>query len=215
MQSVEDLGVQNMKFVCPLPIPWNETYQRLLKAWEAEGKKGRPPPVPLILNGWVYSNDVEKAERWQATIKWAEARGLTSLLPRLTDDEQYVVEELSGYQIGPMGGPMFLPWDFTEKEKPSKELLQETLLRLKKEWADVVGADLARVTKPIGFTGAKGRRLLVQADNSMKPPWGEWDRLAPDERRRGFTKFRQAVNDAIAPLAVDHIDFDTSEKSPS
>ena len=104
---------------------------------------------------------------------------------------------------------MFQPWDFTEKPKPSEDIVQDALARLQQAWPKVAGPDLAKVTHPIKFTGAKRRRLLVHADKKMIPPWGDWDRLAGDTSR-SFTKLRQSVNEVIAPLVVDHIDFDTS-----
>lgn len=168
--------------------------------------------MPLILNGWVYSNDVEKAERWSRTIRWTESNGYSSLIPQLADQDKYLVKDLSSYEVGPMGGPMCLPWDFEKKEKPADESVGHALGTLRQKWVEVAGAELAKITEPIGFTGAKRRRLLVHADGCAKPPWGEWHGLSPDDRHRAFTMLRQAVNDAIAPLMVDHIDFDTSER---
>lgn len=199
-----------MKFVCPLPVPWDEIYQALKERWEHGGKKSPPPPVPLILNGWVFSNDVEKAKRWRQTLDWAETYGLESLIPGLRDDQKYMVSDLSSYRVGPMGGPMFLPWDLETKEIPSDSEVQEALEKLKWEWDLIVGHDLARITSPVALTGKKKRRLLIKADKRFKPPWGDWDYLGPGEERRTFTYLRRSVNGAISPLEVDHIDFDTT-----
>ena len=45
-----------------------------------------PPPVPLILAGWAYSNDVEKRSRWQETLAWADHHGLGTLLSDIGDE---------------------------------------------------------------------------------------------------------------------------------
>ena len=200
-----------MMFVCPLPIPWHETYQRLEAAWEERGRRGSPPPVPLILSGWVYSNDVAKACRWSDTLSWAESHGFSDLIPKFANEQKYMVAEMSCYDVGPRGGPMYLPWNRDEKERRTEGALKSAFVKLEKDWAMIAGEKLAAVTRPMGFTGRKKRRLLVKADPSVKPPWGEWDRLAPDERRRAFTRLRKASNDTIAPLMVDHIDFDTAK----
>jgi hypothetical protein len=69
------------------------------------------------------------------------------------------------------------------------------------------------VTRPVAFTGKKARRLLVQAEGEAIPPWGGWfDRSTEEAKRRTFTRFRSAVNKAIAPHEVDHIDFVTDEE---
>jgi hypothetical protein len=62
----------------------------------------------------------------------------------------------------------------------------------------------------VAFTGKKARRLLVQAEGTATPPWGGWSYRSPDEaKRRTFTRFRSAVNKAIGPHEVDHIEFIT------
>jgi hypothetical protein len=53
------------------------------------------------------------------------------------------------------------------------------------------------------------RRLVVSVSQSApSPPWGDWNRLANNESRRAFTELRRKVNTAIAPLEIDHIDFE-------
>ena len=193
-------------FICPLPILWNEIYQKLDSAWKPK-KEDFPPPPPLVLSGWHYSNDLEKKRRWEWTLKWAERNGLSALIPVITDDQAYFVSEISTYSVGPMGGPMYLAWDFTPKTRPEADLVEATLQKLEQEWPVIAGDELGAVTRPLRFSGKKLRRLLVGADPNHQPPWGSWTDRMPGEQRRAFTKFRQAVNDAIAPLMVDHIDF--------
>ncbi len=200
-----------MRFVCPLPRPWHEIYQCLKAAWEKTGRQGEPPPVPLILNGWIYSNEVAKHERWQDTITWARQNGLEHLIPNLADDQKYIVEELTSYAVGPLGGPMYLHWNFEVKKRPENAAIVIALERLKEHWSEVAGVKLAAHTEPLKFTGKRQRRLLVKASRAIQPPWGSWDQLIPGHERRTFTRLRQAVNGVIAPLAVDHIDFEISD----
>jgi hypothetical protein len=43
-----------MRRICPHPIQWNAIYERLLRI--AEERPELPtPPIPLILNGWVFA----------------------------------------------------------------------------------------------------------------------------------------------------------------
>ena len=76
------------------------------------------------------------------------------------------------------------------------------------QWPQIVGKELSGITHPLDFTGKKARRLLVRADNNTLPPWGDWvNRSTVESERRTFTHFRAAVNKAISPHEVDHIDF--------
>jgi hypothetical protein len=199
-----------MKFICPLPIPWHEIYQNLFRAWEQGGREGPPPPLPLILNGWLFSNDADKAQRWAETLEWTEVHGYGNLIPDLHDDEKYIADKTVPYEIGPLGGPMHRSWGLDTKGRPSEQALADTLSRLKVHWSEIVGPELAAHTGPLMFSGRKMRRLLVHADPSFTPPWGSWHHLSENSRRREFTRLRKTINEFISPLEVDHIDFDTS-----
>jgi hypothetical protein len=195
-----------MTKVCPNPIPWNAVYQRLIHAGEARTDLPKPP-VPLILNGWVFSNDVEKMERWQETLQWAQTAGCAHITNSLSDDDFYHTEEVSSYRIGPLGGPMHRSWDFEAKQKPEQDSLNAGLQRLIGHWNEVA-AGFSTITQPLGFTGTKARRLVIAVKSNGSPPWGAWDRLSHDEeKRRTFTAFRNAINATLRPNEVDHIDF--------
>ena len=103
--------------ICPNPMPWNEAYKRLTRFAEAHSCVPPKPPMPLILNGWVYSNDNEKKNRWNETVQWAEENRCIELVDCIQDKDFYFVDEPSTYQIGPMGGPMYRQWDFQTKHK--------------------------------------------------------------------------------------------------
>lgn len=111
-----------------------------------------------------------------------------------------------------MGGPCYRPWDFEAKVRPPEDELAKHLEYLASQWAVVAGAGLVTVTQPMAFTGKKARRLLVCADTTATPPWGGWTYCSPDEaKRRTFTRFRAAINKAISPDEVDHIEFATEK----
>jgi hypothetical protein len=70
-----------------------------------------------------------------------------------------------------------------------------------------------RVAHPLAFAGKKARRLLVYADANVRPPWGGWCYLSHlQSERLTFTRFRAAINKAIAPHEIDHVHFTTDRK---
>jgi len=191
-------------------MPWNNAFERLLTFAKKHPCTPSSPPEPLILAGWAYSNDIEKRQRWEETVAWANDNGCPGVLAEIPDHDFYFVSEPTTYVVGPEGGPMYRPWDFDTKCCPSPEELSRHFETLKAQWSEIVGPELAPITRPLAFTGEKARRLLVLANHFVLPPWGGWSHLSPVEvERRTFTRFRSAVNSAIAPHEVDHIDFTT------
>ena len=193
-------------------MPWHEAYQRLTRYTKTRKCVPPLPPKPLILSGWTYSNDIEKKNRWEETVRWATDNGCVELTNGIPDSEFYFVDEPTTYTVGPMGGPMYRHWDYKEKNCPSSEVLEKNMKTLLDHWPEIAGKELSSITRPLVFTGNKARRLLVQADSASQPPWGGWTYLSGVEsERRTFTRFRAAVNKAISPHEVDHIDFITDE----
>jgi hypothetical protein len=187
-------------------MKWHEIHQKLLAV--VKGDPSIPaPPVPLILSGWTFSNDLDKRDRWESTISWADKYGVSHLLEDLLPSEMYVVERLEADPIGPMGGPMKLPWSFDAKRKLSRQERTEILGLLHSSWNDIAGRDLCQITVPVSLTGQKGRRLLVQVVADGQPSWGTWESLATGPARRRFTSLRATINQAISPNEVDHVDF--------
>jgi hypothetical protein len=203
-----------MKRICPNPMPWHEAFERLTNYAQLHPCTPPSPPKPLILAGWASSNDVEKMQRWEETIDWAEKNGCSNLVSGIPDRDFYFVEKPTSYSVGPLGGPMYRAWDFEAKSRPSSEQIAQFMDTLLSRWSEIVGNEIASITRPLAFTGEKARRLLVLADAASTPPWGGWSYLSKKEsERRTFTLFRAAINKAIAPHEVDHIDFTTEQNA--
>jgi Dna[CI] antecedent, DciA len=204
------MGTANLVRICPNPTQWNEVFKRLLEYADSHPCTPSRPPTPLILAVRWASNDIEKMLRWRETVDWAAANNCTAIVSTISEQDFYQVDKPSNYPIGPLGGPCYRPWDFEAKERPSSEDILKHLDDLSAHWAEIVGSSLAAVTRPLAFTGNKARRLLIQAEGSAVPPWGSWSCLSRDEaKRRTFTRIRSAINKALTPHEVDHIEFIT------
>ena len=198
--------------ICPNPTAWYNCHKRLKRSAEAKQIDPRSIPIPLILNGWMFSSDLERQRQWQDTVEWANQHGLGDLvdIPEhrffFTDNPTDRVPE----HIWPHQDRNTENWDYDPKVKPAKGDLDRALDFLKENWDSIAGPELSQATIPQGFAGDKGRRLVVLALQDFQPPWGDWDKLSDvEEMRRAFTRFRGAVNKAISPHEVDHIDFET------
>ena len=121
--------------VCPNPLPWNSVYQRLSEV--AQSRLDLPtPPIPLILNGWVFSNDAEKLQRWKDTVQWARNALCEEIVLAVTEDDFYFTEEVTTYEVGPLGCPMYQSWDFESKSKPDHESIAHALPRRERNQGD-------------------------------------------------------------------------------
>src|SRR5258708_39025405 len=177
-----------MKRVCPNPIPWNEAFKNLVGHATSHICTPPAPPTPLILAGWAYSNDRDKMLRWAETVAWAYANGCGQIVDEIPDRDFYFVESPSTYSSGPLGGPMYRPWDSEPKACPSSEAINRYLEILLPNWSAIVGEELGKATRPLTFSGKKGRRLLVRANPDIRPAWGNWFNLSNVEsERRAFT----------------------------
>lgn len=189
-------------FVCPMPRAWARIHTKLKKHWQDNGCAGSEPPKPLILNGWMFSNDIDKQECWKSTVQWAEERDLSEKCT-VTAKESYYVRELSAYRY--MEDWYYGPHD--PAPSADRELIADKLADLKNNWSSIAGQELASHTNPLRFTGKKRRRLVVSKDESdFSPPWGSWWTINFIDKE-AFSSFRQAVNKAIEPHYIDHIDF--------
>jgi hypothetical protein len=164
--------------------------------------------MPFILAELAYSSDAEKAHRWKETVDWAYANDCVAIIEGLSSEDLYRVGKPTTQSIGPMGGPCYRPWDFEPKVRPPEDELAKYLEYLTGHWIEIAGSALSTVTRPVAFTGKKARRLLAHAEATAVPPWGGWSyRSTEESERRTFTRFRSAVNKAIGPHEVDHIEF--------
>ena len=196
-----------MEIICPNPSYWHDVFEQLSDAAAKADRYIPPPPQPLILGSWLGASEMEKRERWRQTVAWAEKWGFIAIIEAITPDMMHCVEQITGCDTGPFGDPMYLPWSYKLKPVVSREAASEAISRLKTDWEKIAGAELCKRTHPLRLTGKKRRRLVAYADPSVNPPWGTWTRLANGSARREFTRLRAAVNAAIQPLVVDHIDF--------
>lgn len=199
--------------ICPKPMV--RIFHELRKRAVTHPCTPPEPPTPLILSGWLLTNDIEKLERWKGTVAWAERNGCSGIVHGIADEDFYEVETSTTYEVGPTGGPLYRPWDFDERSRPADEDLRDALQALQSDWTRIVGQEIGVITRPLTFTGNKGRRLVVSYTEGAQPPWGSWSELSPvEDARRAFTRFRAAINQAIAPHEVDHIDFTAEGARP-
>ena len=194
------------------PNDWHR-FHLFLERKKQPGQKA--PPVPLILAASDESN-ASKHHRLSAQLYWAQENGCIEDALRYLKDIR--VEHWNScppdewFQDNypkPDGtyGPIHLEWTSDSKPKSSAESAAHAIEILRAQWDEVAGQELRGVTSPLRFEGAKGRRLVILAKREASPPWGTWTSLDQGENRRFFTRFRAAVNAAIKPLEVDHIDF--------
>ena len=61
-------------------MPWHDVFERLTRHARTRPCVPPFPPVPLILAGWAYSNDVEKMQRWEETVAWARDNGCPEII---------------------------------------------------------------------------------------------------------------------------------------
>lgn len=192
-----------MIFVSPMPLPWHEIYKKLNWYWNCQlQKKGNPPPTPLILSGWIFSNDFDKKHSWEKTMHWASENKCLELIPILKKEEIYFVDKLSSYR----------PYEFLVRNedpclKPSDIDIKQYLEKLLQGWANILDVDFGKYTTPLKFSGKKMRRLYVLYDSGYTAPWGSWTNHLANGSPSKFTELRKKVNSIIAPHHVDYIGF--------
>ena len=187
------------------PEDWHRFHQ-FLQSKKKAGQKD--PPVPLILAASDESN-ATKHHRLSGQLYWAQENGC------IEDTLRYLsnipVEEWNSCPLEQWNQDSYpvshLKWNFDERTAPSDAAAANAIAILRARWDEIVGSELCGVTSPLHFSGPKKRLLVVLAKRKASPPWGTWTSLDQGENRRFFTRLRAAVNDAIKPLEVDHIDF--------
>jgi hypothetical protein len=164
------------------------------------------PPVPLILAASGESH-ASKHGRLSSQLEWAVANDCLDEALRYLEtipDEEWDSCPLEKWNLDSY------PRSFDHSEsKPttSAKSAERALEVLRTKWREIAGPEISGFTLPLGFTGAKGRRLVVFAQRDAAPPWGTWTALDHGENGKLFTRFRSAINSAIKPVEVDHIDF--------
>ncbi len=188
------------------PKAWHEFYL-LLKTKKQKDRKD--PPVPLILAASMESY-ATKHRRLSDQLYWAHENGcLDEVLRYLKDipSEDWNSRPLGEWHLE--GYPHFhFGWTSDPKPKTAVATATKLIEQLRANWDKIAGPELSAVTLPHRFAGAKGCRLLVFARRDVSPPWGTWTMLDRDQNKRiFFTRLRAAVNTAIKPVEVHHIDF--------
>ena len=205
--------MQQERVIYPLPIPWQTVYKAMCSFAAINACVPASPPRPLILAGWVYSNDQQKGACWAEYVRWAEANGCQELL-EISQTDFYVTDTPTTHEVGPMGGPLYPHTTHDPKPYPDKLELSIMMTKLQCIWASIAGASLAGATKPLQFTGEKSRALLVAANSEFTPAWGSWTHLSKTAADRAvFSELRTNVNEAIYPHEVDHIKFKVGHQS--
>ncbi len=84
--DAEERGV-----ICLHPQQWDRLWEML--PGKTRKSSGWDPPLPLILDGWWYSDDDQKKERFLSHLSWADANGaadeVLGFLESLTPDDWY------------------------------------------------------------------------------------------------------------------------------
>jgi hypothetical protein len=200
-----------------LPLPLPETWVNIHRQLEAQRLKiitvSVKVPVPLILNGAAFSKASAIRERWRETLDWAERYGcLDELLKEYVAPPpgRDIADELAGVSDDGKGWwPDMTYWNREPQSKHTMDEFEAALDRLRAAWGEVAGDVIAGATRPGSITGSKRRRLLVIVTQPITPPWGTWE--SATHNPVAFRQLRHAVNAVIAPLEVDHIDFELHE----
>lgn len=95
--------VRLMNRICPHPARWNDVFNQLMEY--AKTHRCIPPPKPLILAGWAFSNDLEKLRRWSKTVNWANENGCAEIVSSLSDEDFYCVQDATIHEVGSGNGP--------------------------------------------------------------------------------------------------------------
>lgn len=123
--------------ICPIASEWAKIHRELVEYSRTKICLPPEPPTPLILAGWAYSNDIDKKNRWQETFDWAVANGCSEFVLAVSDELFYRASKPTSYTVGPMGGPMYLPWNFEARSRPSTELMESSMAKLKADWPSI------------------------------------------------------------------------------
>jgi hypothetical protein len=82
-----------MHRICPKPRTLDAAVERFNILQSHMNVSPTIPPIALIA-GWVYSDDIEKMERWNATGAWARKNGCEEPLDALSESDFYEVAHL-------------------------------------------------------------------------------------------------------------------------
>jgi len=206
LSNLIDFCRENNRIV-PCPTKWNKLWE-MLPNRERKGA-GWEPTVPLILGAWWHSTEQEKQNRFISHIAFAEKKGILDKVSEFLRN----LQETEWCHSGEAGGISLEDYYysnevFNPKEKPSFNIINNSLTILQNNWIEIAGELIAKATEPNNFSGKKARRLNVKVLNEhIKPNWGSWWSLENSDNPKSFTDFREKINENIYPHSIDHINF--------
>jgi hypothetical protein len=71
-----------------------------------------------------------------------------NLVAEIPGQDFYFVDIPTCYPVGPMGGPMYRPWDFDAKSCPSLEQIAQFMKTLLSRCSEIVGQEIVNATRP-------------------------------------------------------------------
>ena len=76
--------------ICPQLHLWRQIYASLAEARDEVGDRTIPmPPQVFNMQGWLLSSDTNKANRWNATVSWAQEYGFSHVIPEFSEQDWY------------------------------------------------------------------------------------------------------------------------------
>ena len=223
----EGRHAHTMPFLLPLtlmkapPLDWVRISSKLRGAWKRKNDPSVPPPPrPLVLAGAAFSTESEIWRRWIGLIMWANQFGYARMMARHLPE--HLKEELAKHDCTKPPPPLppiyrslidggsfqFAPRTPPEPvctKRPSRELVIETRQRLRDSWAEIAGPELHLITWPLKFVGRKRRRLILQVNPLVDPPWRSWINWGRLEPQAAQLKAR--IDRAILPMRFEQLTF--------
>lgn len=223
-------------YICPNPRRWNEIFKDLCATYEIKTGMKLPsnvvgiresggPPTPLILNGWVFSNDNDKRLRWRETLRWAEKQSLLHLTKVEIEDRVYHAGHTRG------GGILMKDEysDFTLDIMKKYKLTEYVTLKQYKADPDGVKSKLPFVKgiyfviypheSPLGLFLKTGTGGFFNKKNPNVPLADLWDKWVDDAdilyigQTGGTSITGKASGSTLIERITDLIDFGNRKKA--
>ena len=83
-----------MKRICPNPVTWNEVFQPLSNMQSLVSALRQFLLPRLFSPVGIYSNDLEKMQRWTETVAWANTNGCGKIVDEIREQDFYLADIL-------------------------------------------------------------------------------------------------------------------------